>query len=93
MLMLQAVMPFMLEVLPGAVNSVPMVLATCRFECYVACGLYSWMPVFNTLTPLLLIRTYRDFSSGRWSGDKHSSVSTHVQTRNMVGTHEGTHNL
>jgi len=59
-LLLQAITPFLTEVLPGALQSLSSVVnITCRAECYVASALYSWMPVLHPTMTLLFIRPYR----------------------------------
>ena len=59
-LTLQALLPFLTEVLPGTLASSSLVFHyPFRYGCYAACALYSWIAVLNPLLTMLLIRPYR----------------------------------
>jgi Serpentine type 7TM GPCR chemoreceptor Str len=59
-LLMQAVVPFVTEVLPGMAIAANLLLALpLRYECYLVTIFYSWMPVLNPLMALSLIRPYR----------------------------------
>ena len=59
---LQVLIPMFTELIPSILTNLPLFLGTtCRFECYVACCLYSWMPVLNPLMALIFIRHYRAY--------------------------------
>lgn len=59
-LLLQAIVPFVAEVLPGSFISVNIMFSLpLRYECYLPTILYPWMPVLNPLMALGLIRPYR----------------------------------
>ena len=76
-LFLQAVIPFVTEVLPGGMTSLPLVLGTtCRWECYIACWLYSWMAVLNPIQTLLLIKPYRSYVLKPFSRTRVGDIST-----------------
>lgn len=59
-LLLQAVVPFVTEVLPGSfVSAVFLLSLPLRYECYLVTISYTWMPVINPLMALGLIQPYR----------------------------------